>query len=86
MEKRKKSVYLSEIEFSWLKPAKTSKTRLKKLLLLLLVVDCLQHAAAFLMNAFVWVQSMREILGGQADKLSDASNLRISTNNNKLIY
>ena len=30
MEKRKKSVYLSEIEFSGLKPAKTSKTRLKK--------------------------------------------------------
>ena len=30
MEKREKSVYLSEIEFSGLKPAKTSKTRLKK--------------------------------------------------------
>ena len=30
MEKRKKSVYLSEIEFSGLKPAKTSKTRFKK--------------------------------------------------------
>ena len=30
MEKRKKSVYLSEIEFSGLKPANTSKTRLKK--------------------------------------------------------
>ena len=30
MDKREKSVYLSEIEFSGLKPAKTSKTRFKK--------------------------------------------------------
>ena len=30
MDKREKSVYLSEIEFSGLKLAKTSKTRLKK--------------------------------------------------------
>ena len=30
MDKRKKSVYLSEVEFSGLKPAKTSKTRHKK--------------------------------------------------------
>jgi len=30
MDKREKSVYLSEIEFSGLKAAKTSKTRFKK--------------------------------------------------------